>query len=79
MTDIKVFYSKESTEPIYINFSQWKKMKDIIDKEFDNNYGSYKEVRIFTYDNELSIEGHCLRDRKREKPIEHCCPTYGRN
>jgi len=65
--DIKVLYSKETSEPIYISYPQWKRLKKIIDNEFNNKYGSFKEVRIYPFDFELSIEGHVILNKRRIK------------
>ena len=53
---------------ICINFRQWNQLKKKIDEEFDNEYGSCNEVRIYNDDEHtLNFEGHCYMNRKRKK------------
>lgn len=68
------FREIEAMSTIGLSKRQWNSLKKKIDKEFDNDYGSYMEVRISADSNgkennlnrQIDVEGHCILDRKRK-------------
>ena len=56
---------------LYLTIRDWQRFKKMVDEEFDNDYGSYKEVRInLNSDDTVDVEGHCILNRKRANTKE---------
>ena len=67
----KVMYVSVEPKEVYycigINYRQWKQLQKKIEKQFNNDYGSFSEVRIYKEDDDtIEVEGHGILDRKRK-------------
>lgn len=52
---------------IGINYLQWKQLQKKVEEQFNNDYGSFSEVRIYKENKErIEVEGHSILNRKRK-------------
>lgn len=61
------FEPKDDHLCIGINYRQWKQLQKKIEMQFNNDYGSFNEVRIYKESKDtIEVEGHCILNRKRK-------------
>lgn len=62
----KVSSKYEKTAFFSLSYREWNKLKRKVEKEFNNEYGSYEECRFYVLPGMLDFECHCALNRKRK-------------